>query len=280
MSVCRNAGWPTFSADILRRLGEAVDVDDAVDAKVALPEPIVPGCSQSTMRECFAVCLQFWEDGFTREQLLSLILKLRRGEWLDTDECRRYKGIRARYKHLRFAQRLYGKQHKTSKRFDEVTRRLGRLQDAFRGRQHSAVVHQANKLRILLALPVWAIIRWQVRHTCLDSAAAFLAYQRQRLRWLKKAMAQTNFTGEEFHEIRKVVSEQVSFYDTLRTLESNEHAYKMSRFLAAINGLMGSRHDEMVAESLTGSRDYRTAAPLDEDTRWRLEMLISRYPGL
>jgi hypothetical protein len=71
---------------------------------------------------------------------------------------------------------------------------------------------------------------------------------------------------------------QVSFYDTLRTLGPNEHAFKMSRFLAAINGLMGSRHDEMVAEALSGRRNYETPAPLANEIRSRIETLIARYP--
>ena len=49
-------------------------------------------------------------------------------------------------------------------------------------------------------------------------------------------------------------------------------------FLAAINGLMGSRHDEMVAEALSGRRHYDTPAPLANETRSRVENLLAHYP--
>jgi hypothetical protein len=71
---------------------------------------------------------------------------------------------------------------------------------------------------------------------------------------------------------------QVSYYDTVRSFGPNEHAYRMSRYLAAINGLMGLRHDEMVADALSGRRDYSTPTPLATQTRARLESLIARYP--
>ena len=85
-------------------------------------------------------------------------------------------------------------------------------------------------------------------------------------------------TGSEFHAMRKLVSQQVSFYDTLRSLEHSDVAYRMSRFLSAINGLMGVRHDEMVEQAISDKGSYRTAMALDADIRWRLEMLVARYP--
>jgi len=95
----------------------------------------------------------------------------------------------------------------------------------------------------------------------------------------QKALASAKFTGHKFHTLRKIVSMQVSYYDTLRSLDPNDHhAYRMSRFLAAINGLMGLRHDEMVAESLSGRYHYGTPVPMTKETRSSLETLVGRYP--
>ncbi|MET0618394.1 MAG: hypothetical protein ABWZ54_11500 [Luteibacter sp.] len=271
-------GWPTFPAETLQRLFDAVDVDDIVDAHVTLPDPIVLGCSDDTIRRCYALCLQFWEDGVTRGEILRLIEKLLRNEGLSADERLHYKYIRARYKHLRFAQRLYSKRHMSNAMFDLVTRVLGKLQDAFRSGRRSGIVRHGLKLRLLMSKPVWSFIKRAMENTRMDDEAGLVAFQQAEIRELKKLVANTQFAGHEFHDVRKIVSMQVSFYDTLRSLGPNEHAHRMSRFLAAINGLMGSRHDEMVAEALSGRRHYDTPAPLAKETRSRLEALVARYP--
>jgi hypothetical protein len=270
--------WQKFPAETLRRLFDAVDVDDIVDAHVALPDPIVVACPDDVIGQCYALCLQFWEDGVRREDLVALLDKLMRNEGLSADERLQYKYIRARYKHLRFAQRLYSREHRSSRPFDYTTRVLGHLQDAFRSGRRSAIVRQGLKLRVMLSPPVWAMIRRGMERTRLDSEAGLIAYQKAEMRSLKTLMARSTFAGDEFHMVRKIVSMQVSYYDTLRSLGHNEHAFRMSRFLAAINGLMGSRHDEMVAEALSGRRHYDTPAPLANETRSRLENLLAHYP--
>ncbi|PTR34352.1 hypothetical protein C8J98_102540 [Luteibacter sp. OK325] len=270
--------WQKFPAETLRRLFDAVEINDIVDDHVALPDPIVLGCPEESIRQCYSLCLQFWEDGFTRADLLRLVEKLLRDEKLSDDERREFKYIRARYKHLRFAQRLYSRHHVSDYLFDRTTRQLGKLQDAFRGGQRRGIVRSGLKLRVLLSKPVWWIVRRSMENTRLDSEAGFIAFRKAEMRGLKKAMADTAFAGHEFHTVRKIVSMQVSFYDTLRTLGPNDHAFRMSRFLAAINGLMGSRHDEMVAEAHSGQRHYDTPAPLAEGIRSRLETLIASYP--
>jgi hypothetical protein len=274
----REPQWPTFPAETLRRLFDAVDVNDIIDAHVALPDPIVLACPDESIRQGYALCLQFWRDGFTRADALRLVDKLLRNEALSADERLEFKYIRARYKHLRFAQRLFGQRHSSDYLFDKTTRVFGKLQDAFRGGRRGRIVRSALRLRVLLSKPVWSMVERSLENTRMDSVAGLIAFQKAEIQHLKNAMASATFAGHEFHTVRKIVSMQVCFYDTLRTLGPNEHAYRMSRFLAAINGLMGSRHDEIVAEALSGRRDYDTPAPLANETRARLETLIAHYP--
>jgi hypothetical protein len=278
MTRRRGPTWQKFPAETLRRLFDAVDVDDIVDAHVALPDPIVLACPEESIQQCYALCLQFWEDGFTQEDALRLVAKLLRNEGLSVDERLEFKHIRARYKHLRFAQRLYSKRHRSDFLFDLTTRVLGKLQDAFRSGRRSRIVRNGLILRLLLSKPLWSMVQRSMENTSLTNEAELIAFQKVTMRDLKKAMERTHFAGRQFHTVRKIVSMQVSFYDTLRTLGPNDHAFRMSRFLAAINGLMGSRHDEMIAEALSGRRHYDTPAPLATETRSRLETLIAHYP--
>ena len=58
----------------------------------------------------------------------------------------------------------------------------------------------------------------------------------------------------------------------------NKEALQISRFLAAINGLMGDKHDDMVADDMENRQSYDAPLALDSDIRQRLELLISRFP--
>lgn len=267
-----------FPPETLAAFFDAVEINDVVDADVHLPDPIVLDCTDAQIRQCFALCLQFWEDGVHRSDLLALVGALLRDATLPPADIVRYKHIRARYKQLRFALVLYGRRHRVPPLFNATVVVMGQLQDSFRNGQRRAVRGYALVLRALLSRPLWALVRRGVERTRLDTADGFLAYRKGEIRRLEKALAQDMLTGPQFHTLRRIVSRQVSFYDSQRTVRHDDHHYRMSRFLSAINGLMGSRHDEMVEQAMAGTRDYRTPAPLDDDLRQRLELLVARYP--
>jgi hypothetical protein len=225
------------------------------------------------------LCLQFWEDGFTREELVGLVNAFLENPDLSTTVRMRYKYIRARYKHLRFAQRLYSKAHESGRLFHITTVMLGHFQDAFRNGNKANLKYYGFILRIFLSKPVWSLVRYSLRHIQLETETGFIAYRQEQMRALRALVANTQLTGKQFHDVRKIVSQQVSFYDTLRSIDQdNVEAFQMSRFLAAINGLMGDKHDEMVADKFSGKRSYDEPAALDVDIRQRLEVLLTSYP--
>lgn len=274
-------GFPSgemFSPEIVHRLFDAVNIDDVVDEHVELPTGHTLPVSDDDIHRCYALCLQFWNKGFTREELQGLVNKLLREGDLAPDERLRFKYIRAKYKHLRFAQRLYSRRHKASFLFVTTTVQLGQLQDAYRNGHRSDIAHHGRKVRMLLSKPVWSYIQHTMINTTLDSAKRVQQYSQRRLHMLSEAVKKPVLSGEEFHSMRKIVSQQVSFYDTLRSIDTQqEDIFKMSRFLAAINGLMGDRHDEMVADALSGKQNYDTPIKLDDDIRWRIEKLVQYW---
>ena len=269
----------TYPPAVLDAMFEAVEMDDVVDPVVSLPNPIPVSCTQEEMHRCLELCVQFWRAGAIRADLRELTTTLLHTGDLPQDARARYKHIRARYKHLRFALVLYGKRHKAPLLFRSTVAVMGHLQDAFRNRQWAGVLGYALLLRGLLIWPVWAAVQREVDAVRLDNAADFLAYRRAEFARLKSWVQGKSLTGHRFHAMRKVVSRQVSFYDTMRTLEPDDQVYRMSRFLSAINGLMGSLHDDLVEQASAGHRDYhKDDFPLPEDIRCRLEALTARYP--
>ena len=269
-----------FSSDVEQRLFIAIDEDDIADERVSLPQRIDLACSEARIKENYALCLQYWEDGVSRAALLKLInTQLTKGI-LSEEERKEYKYIRSRYKHLRFALMLYSKNHAVPYLFRKTTVILGRFQDAFRNNNAGLTARWGKTLKVLLSAPAWNMVNYSLRHIRPVSAEKFMAYRQEQMRRLQQMISRRELTGREFHDVRKIISQQVSFYDTLRSIDpGNTEAWQVSRFMAAINGMMGDKHDELVADDLSGARAYSEKAPLDADIRWRLETLLARYPA-
>ncbi len=272
--------WKKFSPETLQRLFTAIDEDDIVNQDATLPEVVDFQCTQEIILDNYSLCLQFWEDGFKRSELLRLVHKLSKGGDFSEEDRMAYKYIRARYKHLRFAQRLYTEKHISSSLFRQTTVMLGHFQDAFRNRNKSNIKRFKRVLRFYLSWPLWLLVRYHLRHPKLDTAAGFIADRRKQVSTLRELLAKPMLTGVEFHDVRKIISQQVSYYDTLRSIDpSNQNAYKISRFLSNINGLMGDRHDVMVADKMSGRRAYEEPTLLDDNIRQPLELLLQHYPA-
>lgn len=268
-----------FSPDVLHRLFVAVEEDDIIDHDAMLPESIHLYCTEENIQRCYALCLQFWEEGCNRKTLLHLVLKQLKGHPLSEAERMQYKYIRARYKHLRFALRLYRKNHYSGLLFSKTTVFLGHFQDGFRNGNKKLITTYGKRLRIYLSWPVWMLVHYSLRHSPLETQNGFIACCQAQMRMLQTLTAKPKLTGSEFHDMRKIISQQVSYYDTLRSLEpDNQDARLISRFLATINGLMGDRHDEMVTDDIEMRVPYEQPCALDSTIRERIEHFLARYP--
>lgn len=268
-----------FAPEVLDALFEAVEMDDVVDPVVSLPDPVPVACDVEDMRRCLNLCIRFWRDGAIRADLVALTATLLLTGDLPPDARRRYKLIRARYKHLRFALVLYGRRHHAPLLFRTTVEVMGHLQDAYRNRRRFAVLGYALALRLLLTWPLWWAAQREVASISLDDAEGFRRFRQAEMQCLARWLGDDTLTAHRFHAMRKIVSRLVSFYDTRRCLQPDEQAFRMSRFLSAINGLMGNLHDELVESAVAGRRNYhRDAFPLPEDIRSRLHALTRAYP--
>lgn len=269
----------TYSRQTLDALFQAVEMNDVVDPVVSLPDAILVPCSAQDMQRCFDLCLQFWRERADRTRMRELLDRLLVAGDLPLDARVRYKHIRAAYKQLRFALVLYGRRHKAPFLFRSTVAVMGLLQDAFRNRRRLAVQGYALALRLLLSWPVAMGVNREIAAVRLDDADGFHAFREAEFRRLKDGLAGGRLTGHRFHMMRKIVSRQVSFHDAMRTLAPSEQLYRMSRFLSAINGLMGSMHDDLVERSAMGHGHYhRDDFPLPRDIADRLEALVARSP--
>lgn len=277
MMVLAAAAQIRFSAAQVHALFDAVLHDDVVDPHVELPQAIPAVGDRAGLAACFTLAHQLWADGVDRSAMNSLLAKLLARGDLDPADRLAYKYIRARFKHLRFALVLYDRRHRSPLLFKWVTALQGHLQDAFRNGQKVSVRLLALLLRCLTTRPAWWLLSREAGQVRLEDKAGFEVFVASQFATLRKAVSAPHLTGKQFHAARKIISRYVSFIDTLRTIHPGEDAWKMSRYLSAINGLMGGLHDDLVKAHATKAGDYsKDPIVLPEDIAVRLRALLAR----
>lgn len=179
---------------------------------------------------------QLRETGFDRDFLIRAVATLRRDGDRGAADRLRFKHVRAKFKHFRYAHALYGTGSSYPPMLDRITITIGHLQDGFRNGRRGAVMLHASLLRIWLAPPFVARLRHEAGRQAAVTTAGFRRLLETDRTRLAAFVAGERVTGRELHAAREIVGRQVSFYDTLRTLRPSHDSVRMSRSLSAING--------------------------------------------
>ena len=259
-------------------LFEAVLVDDEVDAHTELPDRITLDHSPADLLDCYRICRQLWRTGIDRGTMIACNALLLRDRDLGPEDRLRFKYARARFKHLRFACALYSERHTYPILLDWMTTLLGHLQDAFKTGLAGRVRREAILCRLFLARGPWRLLCREVDRLIPTTSAGFRDYVAREIATLEGILSHARLTGAQFHATRKVAGRLVSFYDTLRTIAPSDEAFRMSRALAAINGLMGAMHDGLIERRVAGTQDYhRDPFALPDEIRDRIAALVARY---
>lgn len=244
-----------FPQQTLDLLFDAILVDDVVDQHIELPANLPTDFSAEQLAECLNLCRQLWLDDVKNAQLRHLTKQIIINKNLTTEERASFKYIRARYKHMGFAFILYTPPHKRPIIFEATSTLMGEAQDAFRNKIAKKTLATGLLLNAITTWPFSKLTQQCVQHAHLD-AQSFIKHFRNDGQRIPEFLALPTVTPAQFHSLRKIISRHVSFFDTLRTLYPNETYYKMSRFLSAINGMMGDLHDDLVQKTLLKQIDY------------------------
>ena len=256
----------------------AVLIDDEVDAHTELPDRITLDHSPADLLDCYRICRQLWRAGVDRDTMIACNALLLRDRDLGVEDRLRFKYARAQFKHLRFAGALYGDRHTYPILLDWITTLLGHLQDSFKTGLAGKVWRDALLCRLFLARGPWRLLQREVDRLRPTTSEGFRDYVAQQIATLEDIVSHDRLTGAQFHAARKIASRLVSFYDSLRTIAPSDEAFKMSRSLAAINGLMGAMHDVLIERRMAGTQDYhRDPFALPDEIRGRIAALVSRY---
>lgn len=268
-----------FSDQQLNRLFEAVLVNDVAEDHVTLPETIPSSFTDDVVRDCFEISHELWARQVDRRTLAALVDHLVLSADLNSRERVKFKHIRAKFKHMRFACVLYTTRHQSPILFKSMTTLMGHVQDAFRNGHSLKTRLYALALRIMIISPYWRMMERELSRMKVETGVAFEEYLRKQINTLSDSLRADRMTAHHFHALRKIISRQVSFFDDYRTIFPDNRSDAMARYLSDLNGRMGRMHDDFILKHAQGTQDYgKYKFPLDAELREKLSSLVRQYP--
>ena len=253
----KNATYPMlFSIKQCDALFAALLIDDEVRMEVDLPDAIQFNYTPAQLTRCYQLSYQLWQQGVIRAKLCEMIVKIYKQGSLNADDQFTYYCMRAKIKHLRFAYVSYDERHRYPILFQWMTGVMGNLQDAVKNGHKFTIAIAALIARLFLSKFCYAIIIKELNHFKPTTAERFQSFIQDEINFIHKHLKKNKVTGKEFHEIRKVISRLVAFYDCIYILYPSDYHHGVLLYLSTINGLMGSKHDELIASKFNKTQNY------------------------
>lgn len=273
----RRGSPPRFSGSQRVALERAIATHDEVDIAVTLPAATSISFQGDLLDRCYWLSHQLWRD-VDGAVLVRLAGSLARTGKLSQRDAKTFKDIRARAKQLRFSYATLGAGHIYPKQLDRLTRFMGQAQDAMKDDRRVKAAARGMLLRLMLtALPIARLDR-EIDGFLATTPEEFQNNIRREIGHLRQSLKSPAVTNKAFHEMRKIVSRLVAFYDTLTVLAPSEDHRAIDRYLSTINGLMGSMHDDMAKRKATDRRHYmHVDEPLPAAIADRLEALVAAF---
>jgi hypothetical protein len=257
-------------------LFSAILINDEIDLTAPLPPVVHFRYDQAELARYFAICRLIWMTHIDREDCLRIASLLRRDRQIDEAEQLRFKHIRARFKHLRFAFAAFDERHRYPILLDLMTSVMGNLQDAFKNGKFASAQRNAWAWKWLLSRPLFALLRAETGRFRPSSSATFAAYMQGQMRPVFAFLELPEVTAKQFHDIRKIISRFRACFATISVMQPSDYHQQIAVYLATINGMMGSFHDGLMAGKLDGRLDYhRDRFVLQSEIARRLRTLAT-----
>ena len=250
-------GKPSFfSAAQCEALFKALLLHDEINLEVSLPKPRPESYTQVQLNEYFQLSHQLWRDGLSRLMLLEMIGKIYHQGKLDADDKHKFYCMRAKIKHLRYAFLMFDRNHRFPMMFHWMAAVMGYMQDLLKSSQHSSVKRVALLVKLFLTKPIYALVIKKFDKFIPSSSENFHQYLDDSIDFINSKLIKDRLTSHEFHEVRRVISRIVTFYNCIYILYPDNYQYVVLLYLRTINGLMGSVHDDLIVASFNKTQNY------------------------
>jgi len=231
--------------------------DDNIDLEAGCPAKPEPDFTEAELAGCYRLAWQLLASGVDIPSARRLVVDIMAQCSATPEQAARFKLIRARFKHMRFACSNCSEAHSYPEMLHTVTRLMGDFQDAFKSGRKFQMLKFGAKLWWKLRGDLFGALRAAIDHAHFSSVESFQRYLADESRHLADASREgIQITARQFHDLRKIISRRIALNDTRRVLHPSPELDAFSFYLATINGLMGDMHDDLVVKRARNELDY------------------------
>jgi hypothetical protein len=245
-----------FSQKKCNALFEALLLHDELNLNLDLPKAFHESFTQKQLSEYYQISYQLWREGLSRELLQEMIDKIYHQGNLNAEDKHTFYCMRAKIKHLRYAFLMFDKTHRYPRLFHWMTAAMGYLQDVLKSPQHSSVKLAAVMVKLFLTKFIYTLSNKEFNQFIASSPENFRHYLNDGINFINSKLIKDRLTSHEFHEVRRVISRLVTFYNCINIVNPSNNQYIVLLYLRTINGLMGKVHDELVLANFNKTQDY------------------------
>lgn len=266
-----------FSSEQCDALFAALLAHDEIDLDAELPDLIHLEYKQEQLSQCYLISRQMWQEGVDREVLMKIVAKIDGHTSLGSEDQLAYKRVRAKIKHLRCACAVFDERHRYPIVLDKMTIIMGKLQDAVKNEEEARVSRLAPLFRLFWTKIPYALISREIDRFQPGTAETFRKYVNDEIRFIHPILLKKEITDREFHDVRKIISRLVAFYDCLKVLYPSAYHFSISKYLGTIYTLMGRMHDDMVIKEFAKTQAHAETLELPAEVKQRLTGLVNRF---
>lgn len=262
---------------VLRTFQRLLDTDDKIRPEARLPSRVRLYVSQDEAERGFRLTEALWRSGFERKEFRDFVARIADGHVPNADEAEKFRHVRAHIKQLRVAFSAFDARHEYPEQIDRLAAAMGHVQDALKNGAGKKARREALRLLGLLDKKSLARVEKEVRDFRPSTDLATQQWFRKELDELAGLSLRKELTPKQYHDMRKVVSRIVSVFDVQLAFRPDPEAQQVLEYLGSLNGEMGSRHDEIISDTLAGGLDYREGSvEVPRAIRRRLQRFIER----
>ncbi len=133
-------------------------------------------------------------------------------------------------------------------------------------------------VKLFLTKPIYAIATKEFDKFIPSTPENFSKYLAEGINFINSNLVKDKLTSHEFHEVRRVISRLVAFYDCIYILYPSDYQQAVLLYLSTINGLMGSMHDELIVAKFNKTQDYhKDTFVMPDEIKQRLISFVNFY---
>jgi len=251
---------PHYPSHLIDQLFTNIDADDEINLNIALPEQINFACTEKERADCYFLSLQMLRDYVDRREFRALIAAIIRQRSASKAQIAAFRRARSCFKHIRYSCANFDARHRYPRPLHKLTALMGDFQDAVINGQKLKTLTLGIKLWLKLSASSYRKLLADMADYHRDSDRDYYGYLTRENASLAEYLQREPLsgTGNELHNLRKIISRRVALNDTLRVFRPSDQADATSLWLATLNGVLGDLHDKLVAETLAGKRNYKS----------------------